>query len=213
MNLIGKTILSSSLISEIESRIRSGSEPSSSLLYFFCSYKEPDKNNCLALLRSLIWQRILQDNDLIPYIYDQYINNPSSASYPRCKKLLNDLLGECTPCGFHPIYIVLDGLDELPDAERKQLFPVLKPILTEEPFMSTAKVYIASQDLVDIRKALKKSTSVPIKDNNKHDIRKYIEAKARRVVEELGLEEEAPDMYNSIVQSLSICADGENLPP
>jgi len=110
MNLTGKTILSSSLISEIESRIRSGSEPSSSLLYFFCSYKEPDKNNCLALLRSLIWQRILQDNDLIPYIYDQYINNPSSASYPRCKKLLNDLLGECTPCGFHPIYIVLDGL-------------------------------------------------------------------------------------------------------
>jgi len=213
INLTGKTVLSSSLVNEIESRIRSENRPSSSLLYFFCSYKQPDKNNCLALLRSLIWQMILQDNDLIPYVYTQYINNPNFASFPRCKKLLSKLLGECAPCGSYSIYVVLDGLDELPEAERKQLFPVLKPILAEEPCISTVRVYIASQDLVDIRKALKESVHVPIKDSNQDDIRKYIEAEAKHVIEELGLEEEALEMYNTIVQSLSTRADGKHLLP
>lgn len=52
------------------------------------------------------------------------------------------------------LYIVIDGLDELPVAERKLFAPILKKFLSEKPLSEAIAMFVASQDLDDIRKTM-----------------------------------------------------------
>jgi hypothetical protein len=178
----------------------------SSVLYFFCSYKQPDKNTCLAILRSFIYQIILQDEQLIDYVYNQYIETPHSITVLVCKKMLTCLLDSCTPNASH-IYIVIDGLDELPDAERGEFLPILKKWMIEK--LAVLRFFIASQDLPDIRKVLRwKSSRITVGDKNKKDIRKYVESATQELIEERCLDEVAPNIGRRIIDSLAPRAGG-----
>jgi hypothetical protein len=181
----------------------------SSVLYFFCSYRQPDKNTCLAILRSFIYQIILQDELLISYVYEQYIQSPHCITILMCKKMLHFLLDSCTPSGPSKTFIVIDGLDELPEAERVIFLPILKQLIAKAPYKTVLRLFIASQDLPDIRKVLSStSTLISVGDKNKNDIREYVDATTTELVEGLELDEEAPDMSARIVQSLTERAGG-----
>jgi hypothetical protein len=206
---LGKTVLSSTVIGHLEMLRQTPQSTVSSVLYFFCSYRQPDKNTCLAILRSFIYQIILQDEQLISYVYEQYIASPHCINLLICKKILNFLLDSCAPSGMNKIFMVIDGLDELPEAERVAFLPILKQFLAKGPYKTVLRLFIASQNLLDIRKVLSRtSTLISVGDNNKNDIRKYVEAATAELVEDLGLDEEAPGMSARIVQSLTERAGG-----
>lgn len=202
---LGKTVLSSTIIERLET-MRQPLQNISSVLYFFCSYKQPDKNTCLAILRSFIYQIILQDEQLIDYVYNQYIETPHSITVLVCKKMLTCLLDSCAPNASH-IYIVIDGLDELPDAERGEFLPILKKWMIEK--LAVLRFFIASQDLPDIRKVLRwKSSGITVGDKNKKDIRKYVESATQELIEERCLDEVAPNIGRRIIDSLAPRAGG-----
>lgn len=202
---LGKTVLSSTIIERLET-MRQPLQNISSVLYFFCSYKQPDKNTCLAILRSFIYQIILQDEQLIDYVYNQYIETPHSITVLVCKKMLTCLLDSCGPNASH-IYIVIDGLDELPDAERREFLPILKKWMIEK--LAVLRFFIASQDLPDIRKVLRwKSSRITVGDKNKKDIRKYVESATQELIEERCLDEVAPNIGKRIIDSLAPRAGG-----
>jgi len=202
--VLGKTVLSSTIIERLETK-RQPLQNVSSVLYFFCSYNQPDKNTCLAILRSFIYQIILQDEQLIDYVYNQYIETPHSITVLVCKKMLTCLLDSCAPNASH-IYIVIDGLDELPDAERGEFLPILMKWMIEKP--AVLRFFIASQDLLDIRNVLRKSTRITVGDKNKKDIHKYVESATQELVEKRDLDEVAPNIGKRIIDSLVPRAGG-----
>ncbi|KAF8241747.1 hypothetical protein K440DRAFT_608219 [Wilcoxina mikolae CBS 423.85] len=205
----GKTVLSSSVIEHLQTMQEAVQSTISSVLYFFCSYKQPDKNTCLAMLRSFIYQIILQDEQLISYVYEQFIGSPHSITVVMCKKMLSHLLGSCAPSGTSKTFMIIDGLDELPEAERDEFLPIMKHLLTKEPFDTVLRVFIASQDLPDISKAIsRKSTRISVGDKNQKDIRTYIELATDDLVERLELDEEDPEMGKQIIESLTERAGG-----
>ncbi|KAF8545104.1 hypothetical protein BDD12DRAFT_977275 [Trichophaea hybrida] len=202
----GKTVLSSTIIERLQ-EMKQPLQNVSTVLYFFCSYKLPDKNTCLAILRSFIYQIILQDEQLIAYVYNQYTMTPHSITMPVCKKMLAHLFDSCSPIACH-IYIVIDGLDELPEAERAEFLPILKKWMIEKPVV--LRFFIASQDLPDIRKVLsaRKTTRIVVGDKNKKDILKYIESETQDLVGELDPDEVPPDINKCIIDSLASRAGG-----
>lgn len=208
---LGKTVLSSSVVEHLYTMREASQSTISSVLYFFCSYKQPDKNTCLAMLRSFIYQIILQDEQLISYVYEQYTSSPHSITVVTCKKMLSYLLESCVPSGTSKAFLVIDGLDELPEAERGEFLPIMKQMLTKEPYDTVLRVFIASQDLPDISKAIsRKSSRLSVGNNNQQDIRKYIESATKDLVEELGLDEEDPRMGKKIIDSLTERAGGQS---
>lgn len=198
-------MLSSTAIDHLET-IRDGASSSvASVLYFFCSYKRPDLNTCLSILRTFVYQIILQDEQLMSSVYEEYIASPHSITVLKCKKMLNHLLGSGSPNGAGRTFILIDGLDELPEAERAEFLPIVKQMMNN----TALKIFIASQDLLDIRKVLSKHcTRISVGDKNKRDIRKYIERATEELVDELDLDEVAPDMAGRIVESLTARAGG-----
>ncbi|KAF8244003.1 hypothetical protein K440DRAFT_589065 [Wilcoxina mikolae CBS 423.85] len=201
----GKTVLSSTIIERLQ-EMKQPLQNVSTVLYFFCSYKLPDKNTCLAILRSFIYQIILQDEQLIAYVYNQYTTTPHSITMSVCKKMLAHLFDSCSPIACH-IYIVIDGLDELPEAERAEFLPILKKWMIEKPVV--LRFFIGSQDLPDIRKVLsRKTTRIVVGDKNKKDILKYIESETQDLVGELDPDEVPPDIDRCIIDSLASRAGG-----
>ena len=108
---------------------------------------------------------ILHDEQLIPYVYEQYIASPHSINPSKCKRILNSLINASSPSSSSRIYVVIDGLDELPTAERETLLPILARYLVEAPFNDVIRLFVASQDLPDIRKVLlKKAKRITVGD-------------------------------------------------
>jgi hypothetical protein len=59
----------------------------------------------------------------------------------------------------HRLYMVVDGLDELPGSERGLFLRILQSLLLEKPVCDAVKIFIASQALPDIMKVMRKKGS------------------------------------------------------
>lgn len=155
---------------------------------------------------------VKQDNsldDLLQLIYEQCDEDHDSLfSISKLKKLFCQLLEASAITSGH-VYIIVDGLDELPDAERQSFLSILK-ILRTGLFRSITEIFVASRNLSDIRKGVErpKPTVIQIEGKNTDDIRRYIASESQRVVEELELEDEEPNMRQLIFDSLCTRADG-----
>ena len=83
-----------------------------------------------------------------------------------------DNLLETFICGSEPVYIVLDGLDECGEIERKQL---LKTILDLWQNCSNLHVLVASRKEVDIRRALETNcATLIVEEKNRPDIKRFV---------------------------------------
>lgn len=130
------------------------------------------------------------------------------------KQLFYDLLEASVPVSEY-VYIIIDGLDELQDSERKIILPILKELRStakNRPQLgSVCRTFVASRDLLDIRTEFHKPKAIEISilGKNTDDILQYIDFESQRVVEELGLD---PEMGRLIFDSLCKRADGNPSP-
>ena len=75
-------------------------------------------------------------------------------------------------CGSEPVYIVLDGLDECDEIERKHL---LRTILGLWKNCSNLHVLVSSRKEVDIRRALETNCEMLIvEEKNRKDIKRFV---------------------------------------
>lgn len=186
---------------------KKSTDSSRPILYFFCGYSQAHRNTSLAILRTFIYQIVNQDNDLLPYVYREWMNDHHShSSVSKLKNLFCNLLETSVTASEHA-YIIVDGLDELPDNERREFLLVLKALRSKAPFNSITRIFVASRNLSDIRTGLStlKATDISIEGNNTDDIHRYIECETQRVGEQFGLETE---MREFIADSLRTRADG-----
>ena len=156
--------------------------------YFYCHYEGQGCNTAVGVLKGLVHQLLNKHLDLLAPCHAKRASSgePVLRSFRLAKKLFEDF------CSIpKKIFIVIDGLDECEQNERKQLLEFLIEIVTQcdtsEP--GKLRIMIVSQDYVDIRKALHSSSASKIvpsivamsATDNEGDIKSYVHHWVERI--------------------------------
>lgn len=178
--------------------------PSTTVLYFYCRYNDPQRNNFVAMACWFLQELLRRDDALITQLY--VASTKCGESSLRTHKLASDLLNISLKAIGSKL-IVLDGLDECPPEEQKRIALWLRKHIdsvANEPELS--KCVIFSQNDATIRSYLAKvpELSITSKDN-KADIEAYSSVRAKDIQGKFDL---ADDLTKNITDQTVKKADG-----
>ena len=190
----GKTVLASLAIEEARKL-----NPQPVVLFFYCKHENPERDNFLALARSLLGQLLKQDQGLLYYFYqkccesgDTVLNSPAlleellSFAFQNCKKA----------------YIILDGIDECRRNERKNIVQWFRTLIDNLPPSEPDRYrcLFVSQDDGVARKDFAGLSSIKISaDDNRGDIEEYCKTQAELLRNSLNLTKEKADSIAEFV--------------
>lgn len=132
---IGKTMMSTFLIEVLNERVEKSSDKA--FAYFFFDDKDEGQRTATAMLRSIIWQLLLQKKELFQYIQPEFdrhserhrfrdlFENFSTLWRTFCDMLQHEKIGE--------FFILLDALDECERSSRKALLQGLRMLFHTPP--------------------------------------------------------------------------------
>ena len=157
-------------------------EPGSAIItYFYCDFRDKDKQNCRNLLLSIISQLCTQSNfccNILSRIYLEHgegARKPGDETLTRCLTELVSLLVQV------PVYIIVDALDECPNESglptpREEVLELVKNLVTLR--VPSLHICVTSRPEIDIQSALEPLTSLRVSLHNesgqKKDIVDYI---------------------------------------
>ncbi|KAL2816986.1 ankyrin repeat-containing domain protein [Aspergillus granulosus] len=178
----GKSCLASLLIDHL---LKSRVPPDCPVVSFFCDFSSQDQQNTLTILHHLLRGIIEQGTPKMLAALKEECKDPSKLQN------VNDVAQLIAAAGLsHPIYFVLDALDELRDPTA-----LLSHI---SAFVSSGiNVLVTSRDLPHIRKKMKTAIHVEI-GSSPEDLRLYVESRFRDsdFSDEI---EEAPGLIDDVV--------------
>ncbi|KAK5235331.1 hypothetical protein LTR47_003516 [Exophiala xenobiotica] len=154
----GKTLLSTAVITESQ---KTGI---GKVVYTFLSYKDSSSPSALSIFHSLIFQ-LTADDEYLQEIVCQSSKEALKSSIDIATELLKTLIHAA------PVYIVIDGLDEIKELDRRQL---LKQILELSEACAEVRILISSRNEVDIKQLLKDHTTIRVDLQNAGSIQKYV---------------------------------------
>lgn len=173
----GKTFLSSSVVEYIADR----GDP---MVFAFLDYQFRESISTLQLLHSFTWQMALDKEGLQAPLILAYKQH-----YRRLKSdlgFVKDLFGHFLD-SIPTVFIVIDGLDEILQAERLQLLRTILEILQAK---SNVKVLISSRPEDDISNLISEEAKpIRVHDCNSHDIEGYVNSRASSLVSDARLVE------------------------
>lgn len=172
---LGKTFLSSSIIEYISGR----GDP---MVFAFLNYQTRESVSTLQILHSFIWQMTLDHQKFqAPLILThKQENRRLNSDLSFVKDLFSQLL-DMIPI----MFIVIDGLDEIPQVERLQLLRTILEILQAK---TNVKVLISSRPEDDISRLISKETRpLRVHDCNARDIEAYVSSRASSLVSDASL--------------------------
>jgi hypothetical protein len=196
----------------IEDTIAQHQAGSAIITYFYCDFRDEDKQNCRNLVLSIISQLCAQSNlccDALSCIYSAHGDGkrkPSDETLIRCLTEMVSLPVQV------PIYIIVDALDECPNnsglpTPREEVLDLVKNLVGLR--IPNLHICVTSRPEIDIQSALEPLTSLRVslhhQSGQKKDIVDYIssivysDAKIRRWRE---------DDRKLVVETLSEKADG-----
>jgi len=149
--------------------------------YFYCDFRDDDKQNCRNLLLSILSQLCGQSDpccDMLARIYSAHDNGtrgPSDATLTKCltETLLHTAQG--------PVYIIVDALDECPNnsgmpTPREEVLDLVKDLV--ELRLPNLRVCVTSRPEIDIQTTLEPLTSLRVslhsQTGQKKDIVDYV---------------------------------------
>ena len=171
------------IIQDIKSISNAGS---AYMAYFFFDFKDKGKQNCRALLSSLLIQ--LSDRsetlcDILLRLHSEHDNGseqPTDDSLARC---LKDML---TTMGPVPVYLIVDALDECPNdsgipSSREKVLKLVKELVALR--LPNLRLCITSRPEFDIRTTLgplaTQQVSLHDESGQKQDINNYLTSVVR----------------------------------
>jgi hypothetical protein len=176
-------LISSKIIGDLENMRRSGL---ALVPYFYFDFKDTDKQNCRALLSSLLVQLCARSDpfyNILSRLYsshDHGTRQPSDGSLMHCLKEMLSLPDQGA------IYIVMDALDECPNkpgmpSPREEVLKVIEQLVGLH--LPSLRLCITSRSEADIRSALVPLTSHPVslheECGQRKDIIDYIKSVVR----------------------------------
>ena len=154
-----------------------------SLGFYFFDFRDTEKKHRRGLLSSLLWQLSDQSDsysDILLHLYSGHrhgLQSPSDGALAQC---LKDILGSQ---GQAPVYLILDALDECPNAfdtptPREKVLVFVEDIV--ELCLPNLRICLTSRPEVDIQAVLNPlkfyQISLHDQDGQQQDILDYIRA-------------------------------------
>ena len=152
-----------------------------SMAYFYFDYRDITKQHWRDLALSLLTQLSSRSDlryDILSRLYTDHDNGTQQPSDDSLKQCLMDILTVRDP---HPIYLIMDALDECPDTSevpspRNQILQLLEELASLQ--VPNLRICITSRPEFDIRFSLEPLTSrqVSLHDQSgqKQDIADYV---------------------------------------
>ena len=175
-----------------------------SVAFFYCKHLDDQRNTFVAVARGILTQLLSQNDELLPYMYDQcHLSGQSSLlSAEMSRSLLETALTTVSK-----IYIIIDGIDECPLAERAAILKFFTSLIERSDSMEKLRCLFVSQDENDIRKYLRTASVVRLKgSDNSTDIKTYVNHWSLKIQTKFDLSTEEKDYVIS-----SVCARAEGI--
>ena len=182
-----------------------------SIVYFYFDFRDKEKQNTRNLITSLLIQFSAFSDpcfDIIHQVYSLYGNGARQPTNDHLKNCLKEML---TVVAEHPMYVVMDALDECPDlgfpSTREEVLVVLKDLVGLH--LPNLRICVTSRPEVDIKSVLNQLTIHDISLHNQREQRKGIADYVSSIVNSDMKMREWPDEDKELViKELSERADG-----
>ncbi|KAK3377270.1 hypothetical protein B0T24DRAFT_237594 [Lasiosphaeria ovina] len=162
----GKTILASIVIDELRLL------PNTIVVFFYCKHDEETRNTFMSVARSVLAQLLSQNPRLLPYLHEHasFSSDVSLTSKPLAKEMIQTALLSC-----ERTYIVIDGLDECPRAERVEISSFFRDLAESVPLtdMDPIRCLFVSQDDWVASESFRGVPRIKIADQNHDDLRGF----------------------------------------
>ncbi|KAJ5885029.1 hypothetical protein N7495_009539 [Penicillium taxi] len=151
---IGKTMMSIFLIELLKGKVEKSDDQV--LAYFFCDDKIQDRKMPTAIVRSLVWQLLLQKNELFEHLRHDYEKHKEGRifidlfdNFTTLWRIFEDMLKD-ERAG--DVFIVIDAFDECDKSTRNHLLSALREIFQSPgQYRNKVKFLITSrQEISDI---------------------------------------------------------------
>jgi hypothetical protein len=169
---------SSAIIEDITAQRKAGS---ATMAYFYCDFRDKDKQNCRSLLLSIISQLCTQSNlcyDILSRFYLAHGDGSRNPSDDALKQCLDEMLSLPSQS---PVYLIIDALDECPNnfglpTPREEVLDLVKGLVGLR--LPNLHICLASRPEIDIQTSLESlkplSVSLHSQSGQKKDILDYI---------------------------------------
>ena len=152
-----------------------------SMAYYYFDFRDTDKQNRRNLILSLLSQLSARSDLCCDILHRVYVTHDNGAYKPTDDVLIQCLKETLTFSGDHPIYIILDALDECPNtfgvpSPRELVLDLVKELV--ELSLPNLHICVASRPEVDIQNVLQTlapfQVSLHDQTGQKNDIIEYI---------------------------------------
>ncbi|KAN0135083.1 Ankyrin repeat-containing domain protein [Lactarius tabidus] len=205
----GKTILMSTVISEIEKMRKAGL---ALMAYFFFDFRDTQKQHRRDLLSSLLFQ-LSARSDFCHHIFSRfYVDHDEGAQQPSDGALAQCLIDMLKVEGQPPIYIIIDALDESPNISgiptaRERVLQFLEDLVGSQ--LPNTHICVSSRTEVDIRSILEPLASFQVLLHEERGQMADISAYIKSVVHsDRGMRRWTVENQQLVIASLSEKADG-----
>jgi NACHT domain len=174
------TSISSAVIEEIRTLCHEGL---ASIGYFYFDFRDEDKRNHRSLLRSFLFQLSGQSNiccDILSRLQSTHRDDTATIGDDALTRCLKEMLSVTSELE-HPVYLIMDALDECPNTSglpspREQVLELVKELV--ELCLRNLHICVTSRPEADIRATLEPLTSLGIslhdETGQKEDIIDYV---------------------------------------
>ena len=182
------------------------------MAYFYFDFRDEEKKHRHNLLPSLLVQLAEQSipcSDILSPVYSAHGNGKQPPSNDVLMKCLKDMLSVSSQ---HPMYIILDAVDESPDSSgvlspRAHVLGFIQELV--ELRLANLRICITSRPEIDIRNRLEPLTSLRVslhdEIGHKEDIEKYIRSAAEFISQDKRWRDGDKEL---VIETLSGKADG-----
>jgi hypothetical protein len=157
---LAEVTISSGIIEDIKALQKTGS---ACLAYFYCDFRDKDKQSRRNLVFSILWQAAQSDLccDFLSRLYSEHDDGkqkPSDGTLTRCLKEML-LLPTCS------VYLIIDALDECPNnsgmpTPREEVLDLVQDLVDLQ--LPNLHLCVTSRPEIDIRTTLEPLTSLHV---------------------------------------------------
>ena len=171
-------LLSSGIIEDIKAQRKA---ESAILAYFYCDFRDEDKQNCRNLVLSIISQICTQSNLCCDVLSRIYLEHDEGAQKPSDETLTKCLMEMVSLPIQDPVYLILDALDECPNnsglpTAREEVLDLINDLVSL--CLPKLHICVTSRPEIDIKTILEPLTSLCVSLHNqtgqKEDIMDYV---------------------------------------
>lgn len=177
---MGKTMLSTFLIEILEHKVRRS--PDKLFAFFICDDKIKSQNSPQALLRSIIWQLLLQKNDLFKHVQEDYKLHGKENCFKKVSSLWRMLQNMVQDPLANEVFVLIDALDECDLSRREGLLMGLHDLFDDTLTLKRGVfkfILTCRPDIHDIEARLYRVSKSLEMDSTmvKNDLARYIDSR------------------------------------